>query len=78
MTISLKLPAEREYGENVKVLVEATPSDTGRTTRLLNRSVKRDDFPRNLDVTIPADGSVEIKVFYDGLLMQTKVFNANE
>jgi len=78
MSISLRLPPDIEYEDIVKVLVEATPSDTGRTTRLLNRSVRKDDFPRNIDFTIPANGSVEIKVYYDGVLMQTKVFDANE
>ena len=78
MTISLNLPPDRSYGDTIKVLVEATPSDTDRTTRLLNRSVKNDDFPKNVDFTIPANGSVVIKVFYDGELMQTKTFHANE
>ena len=78
MSIRLKLPAEREYGDTIKVLVEATPSDTGRTTRLLNRSVKKDDFPKSVEFTIPADGTIEIKVYYDGELMVTRVYPETE
>ncbi|MDR3121716.1 MAG: protein kinase [Clostridiales bacterium] len=78
MTIRLTLPVDRQYEETVKVLVEAVPSDTGRLIRLLNRSVKRDAFPRTLDFTIPANGSIELKVYYDGELMQTQTFVANE
>ena len=78
MTISLSLPDGVDYDEIVKVLVEATPSDTGRTTRLLNRSVRRDDFPRNVSFTIPSGGTVEINVWYDGEFIQKKVFDGSE
>ena len=78
MSIRLKLPPERTYGDTIKVLVEATPSDTGRTTRLLNRSVMKTDFPKSVDFIIPANGSVEIKVYYDGEFMQTQTFRADE
>ena len=74
MSIRLRLPPEKEYGDTVKVLVEATPSDTGRTTRLINRSVMKNDFPKTVDFIIPPNGTIEIKVYYDGELMQTKVY----
>ncbi|MCL2059361.1 MAG: protein kinase [Oscillospiraceae bacterium] len=78
ITILLSLPVEREYGDTIKVLVEATPSDTGRTTRLINRSVMKDDFPKAVDFIIPAHGSVEIVVYYDGEFIQNKPFLYSE
>jgi len=77
-SILLHLPAENNYDDVIKVLVEATPSDSKRTERLVNRSVMKDDFPKNVEFTIPPNGSVEIKVYYEGVLMQTKVFRWDE
>ena len=78
MSLLLHLPTGAEYGDNVAVLVEATPSDTGKMQRILNRRVLTKDFPKQITIQIPPAGSVEVAVYYDGELMLTNVYNYDD
>jgi len=73
-SISLVLPQDRTYGDTVKVLVGATPSDTGRLFRLVDRIVDKDEFPLYLEFHVPREGTVEIRVFYNDELIEARTF----
>jgi hypothetical protein len=74
----LYLPQKKDFGDTVRVLVELTPSDTGNMSRVINRSIKKEDFPRLFQIPMTTTGSAEIKVYLDDELVQTNIFNANE
>jgi LysM repeat protein len=75
MNLILFLPADTEFGDSVRVTLEATPSDTGIMIRILNRSVRKEDFPKYYVISMPETGSAEVKLYYDGELMQMGVFS---
>ena len=77
-SITLKLPKNVEYGNIIRLVVEATPSDTGTMKRIINKRVAKDDFPYLIDFTIPIGGKTEIRVFYDGVEMVTRPFDWDE
>jgi beta-lactam-binding protein with PASTA domain/tRNA A-37 threonylcarbamoyl transferase component Bud32 len=76
--IKLHLPTDREFGDTIKLVVEVTRSDTGTMRRVVNKTVKKADFPYDVAFSIPANGESEIKVYYDSELMATQVYYANE
>ncbi|HEX3030582.1 MAG TPA: Stk1 family PASTA domain-containing Ser/Thr kinase [Clostridia bacterium] len=61
--ISLDYP--ENYGDVIEVVVELTPSDTGKVETL--KYVKdKNEFPFSISVPVPTGGSTNVRVFYDG------------
>ena len=71
-SVELKLLPDVEYGENIRLMVEVTPSDTGVMKRIVNRRVSKADFPYQIDYMMPENGSVLMKVYYNNELIQAK------
>jgi len=62
-TINLTDP--ENYSDVIKVLVEITPSDTGKVETILNVMKDKNEFPVTVSVTIPEGGSTNVRVFLD-------------
>jgi hypothetical protein len=77
-TIRLLLPPDREFGETIKLVVEVVRSDMADMRRVVNRTVKKSDFPYTVSFMIPINGESQIKVYYDNVLMAEQTYLANE
>ena len=76
-TLWLKIPSDKEKGDfegSINVSVEATPSDTGITSRIFNRSISLYMFPIEVAFSVPLNGSTLICVYYNDVLMQKKTY----
>ena len=54
---------DKDYQENIRVLVNATRSDTNNTDTLMTGVVKKSDFPITVQVSVPNGGSTQVKVY---------------
>jgi outer membrane biosynthesis protein TonB len=76
--IKLHLPTDREFGETIKLVVDVTRSDTGTMRRVVNKTVKKADFPYDLAFSMPINGESAVRVYYDNELMATQTYYASE
>ncbi|KNY28132.1 Stk1 family PASTA domain-containing Ser/Thr kinase [Pseudobacteroides cellulosolvens] len=65
--VSVSIPLENadSFGETVRVLIEMTPSDTKKSTVIMDGTVNKQDFPLAVKVPVPENGSTNIKVYVD-------------
>jgi serine/threonine-protein kinase len=65
--IPVKIPLSNAdtFGETVRVLIEMTPSDTGKSTVIMDGTANKQDFPLSVTVPVPENGSTNIKVYVD-------------
>jgi beta-lactam-binding protein with PASTA domain len=55
------------YGNSIKVQVEITPSDTGKTEVFINETKSKESFPIQFGVPVPANGRTRVRVLLDGV-----------
>jgi serine/threonine protein kinase/beta-lactam-binding protein with PASTA domain len=53
------------FGDRIKILVEATPSDTNKVETIINEIRSKDSFPVTINVPVPENGMTKIRVFLD-------------
>ncbi|HEY9059511.1 MAG TPA: Stk1 family PASTA domain-containing Ser/Thr kinase [Pseudobacteroides sp.] len=65
--IPVKIPLANAdtFGDTVRVLIEMTPSDTGKSTVIMDGTANKQDFPLSVTVPVPENGSTNIKVYVD-------------
>lgn len=54
-----------DYGDQITVAIEVTPSDTNKTEVLMNRKWRKDRFPLTVEIPVPVNGSTSVVVLYD-------------
>lgn len=59
------LDDEDKYGDAIKVYVVATPSDTNESKELINKPMKKGDFPLTVRVEVPENGSTKLHIELD-------------
>lgn len=64
--VSLALDNSKHFGEEIKVKVEVTPSDTNKTETLMNEEVDKNRFPITLPIPVPESGTTSVVVYLDG------------
>ncbi|MGE5613404.1 MAG: Stk1 family PASTA domain-containing Ser/Thr kinase [Bacillota bacterium] len=73
--ITISLNPYIEYGDEVMVYVETTPSDTNKTKVEFNSLVAKKDFPFSIEITLAERGTTHVIVKLDGLLAQESDIN---
>ncbi|MDP4180198.1 MAG: PASTA domain-containing protein [Bacillota bacterium] len=63
--VKVPLSNAEAFGDTMKVLIEMTPSDTQKSTIIMDGTVNKSDFPLNLTVPVPENGRTNIKVYVD-------------
>ncbi|HHW00002.1 MAG TPA: Stk1 family PASTA domain-containing Ser/Thr kinase [Clostridiaceae bacterium] len=54
-----------KYGDEINVYVEATPSDTNESKVLVNKTMKKSDFPLTVPVEVPESGYTNLHIKLD-------------
>jgi len=54
-----------KFGDEINVYVEATPSDTNETKVLVNKTMKKSDFPLTVPVEVPESGYTNLHIKLD-------------
>jgi serine/threonine protein kinase len=62
----LNLSDPESYGEEVRVYIEITPSDTNKVEVFMDEKKKTSSFPLNLSIPVPTDGSTKVRVVLNG------------
>ncbi len=65
---SIKLNNPNKYDDQIRVHVFITPSDTGRTKIFIDDVKMKSDFPLDLLIPVPENGSTEVEVRLDNIL----------
>jgi len=55
------------YGETIKVMVEATPSDTGITEIIMDEVKRKEDFPIKFSIPVPEGGKTKVEVYLNNV-----------
>ncbi len=66
--IIIKLTNPDEYGDMIKVVVEATPSDTNRVYQVMNEDWSKESFPISAEIQVPVYGRTKVKIILDNEL----------
>lgn len=61
----INLTDPQNYGDKIKVLVEATPSDTGKVETLVSGLKDKKDFPLSITIPVPDKGSTKVRIFFN-------------
>ena len=68
--LTVSLDSNREYGDEVLMYVEATPSDTNQRVVEFNENVVKSNFPFSIPITLAKSGTTHVIVMLDGVLVQ--------
>jgi len=63
--VSVTLANETTYGDTIKVVVTALPSNDAKSTIIFNETKNKSDFPIDITVLVPSSGSVLLNIFLD-------------
>ncbi len=66
--IIIELTKPDDYGDMIKVVVEATPSDTNRVSQVMNEEWSKKSFPITVEIPIPVYGRTKVKIILDNEL----------
>lgn len=59
------LSKPEEYGDKIKVVVEAIPSDTHEVEPIMNETWSKDSFPVPISIPVPKNGNTRVRIFLD-------------
>ena len=68
--LNISLSPNQEYGDEVLVYVEVTPSKTNTPRIELNQKITKSNFPFSIPITLDKNGTSHIIVMLDGVLVQ--------
>ena len=68
--VKVSLDANQNYGEEVLVYVETTPSDTNQRQVAFDKKVVKSNFPFSVPITLSKNGTTHIIVMLDGVPVQ--------
>jgi len=68
--VTVSLPNPQNYGDEIMVYIEATPSDTNVPKVVYNQSVAKSNFPFSIEIDAPRNGTTHVIVMLDGVLVQ--------
>jgi len=66
--VNITLANADAFGETIRVYIQITPSDTGKSTVFMDGTANKSDFPLPIKVLVPENGSTNVKVYIDGVL----------
>lgn len=68
--VNVSLSSPQNYGDEVMVYIEATPSDTNIPKVVYHQSVEKSNFPFSIEIEAPKNGTTHVIVMLDGVLVQ--------
>jgi len=68
--VNVSLPNPQNYGDEIMVYIEATPSDTNVPKVFYNQSVEKSNFPFSVEIDAPKNGTTHVIVMLDGVIVQ--------
>ena len=67
-TLTVPLADPDDYGDVIKVYIEAIPSDTNKAQVVMNKNVNKEEFPLNIEIPVPEGGYTKIRIYFDDIL----------
>jgi len=64
---NIELNNAESFGDTIKVVIEATQSDTNKTIALMDATRNKQDFPLTIDIPVPEGGRTYVKVYVEGV-----------
>lgn len=68
--VNVSLSSPQNYGDEVMVYIESTPSDTNIPRVEYHQSVEKSNFPFSYEIDAPKNGTTHVIVMLDGVLVQ--------
>lgn len=66
---SIVLNKPDKYGDEISVYIEVVPSDTNKVQVLVDKKVKKDEFPLPIEIPIPESGTTHVVVKLDDIVV---------
>ncbi len=64
----VNLTDPQNYSDKIKVLVEITPSDTGKVETLMSGYKDKKEFPLSISIPVPDKGSSKVRIYFNDKL----------
>ncbi len=69
-TEKINLLNPEQYGDSIKVVIEAKPTDSDKSIIIMNEMKNKAEFPISVEIPVPQNGKTYVKVYLDENLRQ--------